>query len=109
MDSFEETFVKDFCEESFAEYFSEICVHLKKTNSKYRKKLEEQNSIMNKFDNVVDVLENHCLYPLSKREVKALQRYLSLREDCRAVEEREIFLQGMKEAYFLFKRLQLLK
>ncbi len=109
MDNFEETFLKDYCDESFAEYLSDVLVHLKKSNPEYNLLLKNQSSLMNKYERLADVLQNHCLYSLSKNEVKALKKYLSLREDCREIEERELFLQGMREAYFLFKKLQLLK
>ncbi len=84
-------------------------MYLKKSNSKYNLLLKNQSNIMNKNNRLADVLENHCLYPLSKNEVKALKKYLSLKEDIREIEEKEIFLQGMRESYFLFKKLNLLK
>lgn len=109
MEKFDETFIKDYCDESFAEYLSDILVYLKKSNPEYNMLLKSQSSIMNKYDRLADVFENHCLFALSKKEVKALKKYLSLKDDSRQIEEKEIFLQGMKESYFLFKKLDLLK
>lgn len=109
MDNFDETFIKDYCDENFAEYLSDMLVRLKKSNPKYDSLLKKQSDLMNKYDRLADVLENHCLFSLSKYEVKALKNYLLLKEDSREIEEKEIFLQGMRECYFLLKKLDLLK
>ena len=109
MDNFDETFIKDYCEDNFAEYLSDILVRLKKSNPEYNLLLQKQSNIMNQNDRLADVFENHCLFALSKNEVKVLKKYLSLKEDSREIEEQEIFLQGMRESYFLFKKLDLLK
>ena len=60
MENFDETFIKDYCDDNFAEYLS-------------------------------------------------LKKYLLLKDDSREIEEKEIFIQGMRESYFLFKKLDLLK
>lgn len=109
MEKFDETFIKDYCEDNFAEYLSDILVRLKKSNPEYNLLLQKQSNIMNQNDRLADVFENHCLFALSKNEVKVLKKYLSLKEDSREIEEQEIFLQGMRESYFLFKKLDLLK
>lgn len=109
MENFDETFIKDYCEDNFAEYLSDILVRLKKSNPEYNLLLKKQSNIMNQNDRLADVFENHYLFALSKNEVKILKKYLSLKEDSREIEEQEIFLQGMRECYFLFKKLDLLK
>ena len=109
MDNFDETFIKDYCDDNFAEYLSDMLVRLKKSNPEYNLLLQKQSNIMNQNDRLADVFENHCLFALSKNEVKVLKKYLSLKEDSREIEEQEIFLQGMRESYFLFKKLDLLK
>lgn len=109
MENFDETFIKDYCEDNFAEYLSDILVRLKKSNPEYNLLLKKQSDIMNQNDRLADVFENHCLFALSKNEVRVLKKYLSLKEDSREIEEQEIFIQGMRESYFLFKKLDLLK
>jgi len=109
VENFDETFIKDYCDDNFAEYLSDILVRLKKSNPEYNLLLKNQSNLMNKYDRLADVLENHCLYSLSKNEVKALKKYLLLKDDSREIEEKEIFIQGMRESYFLFKKLDLLK
>lgn len=109
MEKFDETFIKDYCEDNFAEYLSDILVRLKKSNPEYNLLLKKQSDIMNQNDRLADVFENHCLFALSKNEVRVLKKYLSLKEDSREIEEQEIFIQGMRESYFLFKKLDLLK
>ena len=109
MEKFDETFIKDYCEDNFAEYLSDILVRLKKSNPEYNLLFYFYFNIMNQNDRLADVFENHCLFALSKNEVKVLKKYLSLKEDSREIEEQEIFLQGMRESYFLFKKLDLLK
>lgn len=109
MDNFDETFIKDYCDDNFAEYLSYMLVRLKKNNPEYASLLKKQSNLMNKNDRLADVLENHCLFSLSKYEVKILKNYLSLKEDSREIEEKEIFIQGMRECYFLLRKLDLLK
>lgn len=109
MENFDETFIKDYCDDNFAEYLSDMLVRLQKSNPEYNLLLKKQSNIMNQNDRLADVFENNCLFALSKNEVKALKKYLSLKEDSREIEEKEIFIQGMRESYFLFKKLDLLK
>lgn len=109
MEKFDETFIKDYCDDNFAEYLSDMLVRLKKSNPEYESLLKKQSNLMNKNDRLADVLENHCLFSLSKYEVKILKNYLSLKEDSREIEEKEIFIQGMRECYFLLRKLDLLK
>ena len=101
--------IKDYCDDNFAEYLSDMLVRLKKSNPEYDSLLKKQSNLMNKNDRLADVLENHCLFSLSKYEVKVLKNYLSLKEDSREIEEKEIFIQGMRECYFLLRKLDLLK
>ena len=69
MDNFDETFIKDYCDDNFAEYLSDMLVRLKKSNPEYESLLKKQSNLMNKNDRLADVLENHCLFSLSKYEV----------------------------------------
>ena len=94
MDNFDETFIKDYCDDNFAEYLSDMLVRLKKSNPEYESLLKKQSNLMNKNDRLADVLENHCLFSLSKYEVKILKNYLSLKEDSREIEEKEIPAKG---------------
>lgn len=109
MKKFDESFIKDYCDENFAEYLSDILVRLKKSNPEYNSLLTKQSNIINHNDRLADVFENQCLFALDKEEVKMLKEYLSLKDSSREIEEKEIFIQGMRECYFLFKKLDLLK
>lgn len=109
MKLFDETFIKNYCENNFAEFVSDSFVFLKESNSRYKSYIEQKSKILNEFPNIREMLENDDICDLKKEEVKALKSYLNLEDDCREMEEKEMFLRGMKEAYYLFKKLKLLK
>ena len=49
MDNFDETFIKDYCDDNFAEYLSDMLVRLKKSNPEYDSLLKKQSNLMNKM------------------------------------------------------------
>lgn len=109
MNLFDETFIKDYCEDCFNEFVSDISVTLEKENMDYKKTLEEMEKILCDFPNLRRTLEDCEYLSLNEKEVKALVNYLQLLDRIRHIEEREIFLVGMKEAYYLFKRLKIIQ
>ena len=103
------TFTESIGEEYFDEYVSDICVCLKNKNKEYNKLSERIENLLNKFSNVRTIWEDGECMPLSVEEVKALQKCIFLTADSNSLEQKEVFLRGMREEYYLLERKELLK
>jgi len=93
----------------FYEYVSNVCVNLKKTNRKYQDSCVKQAKLLDNFPSIRKIIEDDVSCELSKEEVSALIQYLSLLDDKRMLEEKELFFKGGGEAYFYFKRIGIVK
>ena len=93
----------------FYEYVSSVCVNLKKTNKKYQESCLKESKLLDNFPRIRKIVEDDASCELSKEEVSALIEYLSLRDDKRMLEEKELFFRGSGEAYFYFKRIGIFK
>lgn len=109
MDSFNETFFTDFCKDSFEEFISEVYVELSKKDSKYKKLMKKRADITQEYINVRRILERDECNALTQKEATALRDYISFADDCRTIEEKTIFLRGMREAYYLFQKMNMIK
>lgn len=108
MRGFDKTFLESYSD-YFCEYFSSICVDLRKSNKEYQELIKKKEAILNKYPKLRDFLENQKRDTLTKEEVQGLAEYLDIRSDQVVMEEMEIMYHGMYEAYVLFKRMNILK
>ena len=46
MNLFDETFISNYCEDSFSEFVSEVCVRLKRNNMSYRLAQEKMEKLL---------------------------------------------------------------
>ena len=104
-----ETFLENYCDESFAEFVSDFQVTLGKKNRNYKELNKQKSQLLAKYPNVRKVVESDVCCNLSAKEATALSDYLNLMDSCSTIEQREIFLSGMKEAYYLFRKLNIIK
>lgn len=109
MDLCNETFFYNYFEDSFGEFVSDMFVSLRKRDKEYKEFLEEKEKLLDSFTNLRGILEDDETMELSKNEVSALIQYLFLQDDQRMIEERELFLRGMLEAYSFFKKFKIIK
>ena len=93
----------------FYEYVSNVCVNLKKTNKKSQDSCIKQAKILDNFPRIRKIVEDDASCELSEEEVSALIQYLSLLDDKRMLEEKELFYKGAGDAYFYFKRIGIIK
>ena len=82
---------------------------VKKTNRKYQDNCVKQAKLLDNFPSIRKIIEDDVSCELSKEEVSALIQYLSLLDDKRMLEEKELFFKGGGEAYFYFKRIGIVK
>lgn len=99
----------DKYDECFSEYVSDLFVNLNKTNSIYQNIQREISKTLNNFPRIREIIEDNKSYGLSKEEVMALAKYLSLLDDKRIIEEKELFFKGGGEAYYYFKKMGIIK
>lgn len=109
MDNFDETFIKNYCKECFSEFLSDVSMNLKRENRNYKKELEQREKVLDSFPNIREIIENDISMDLTKAEVGAFIEYLKSYYECKDIEEREIFFRGMREAYYLFKKMKLIQ
>ncbi len=112
MEGYNGTILKNYCEEFFSEYSSIIEKDLKKKNARYHKISEKQLRILNKHPNIEAIFNefnDNQEIRLEPNDVKALRKYIHLIYESQFYIEKEMFKRGMKEEYYLLKKLRLLK
>lgn len=109
MEEFSETFIEGYCEERFDEFLSDSTFYLKKNNDEYKKLLDEKHNILDKCPNLVDILENEQEIELSAEESKYVRDFDLVMIDLSVLESKEMFIRGMREAYYLFKKMNIIK
>lgn len=102
------TFLEEYFDEYFDEFYSDILLRLKEKNTEYNKLIEIQSKILDDFPKIREIIENEAEVSLNEKEVKALSDYLINVDNARKLEERELFFKGGKEAYHLFKKLEII-
>ena len=107
--NFDQPFIESYFEDSFCEFVSDIFVNLQKKNKNYRNIIDEKEKLLNQYPNLRKLLEDYQSMELSKEEVSALSQILSLIDDKRILQEKELFLMGIREAYFIFKKTKIIK
>ena len=104
-----ETFYEEY-EDMFEEYLEDIRRNLRNTNKEYIKLQKKFHKFMDENENLVWVLEGDIKdRNLSNEECFALSKLVEIYTDMQSIEEKEIFFLGCKEAYFLFKKIGVLK
>ena len=84
-------------------------VRLRKNNKNYQKLIAERIELKEKNQKLLQLIENNTLCELTKADSKDFLKYLTLLEEICRMEKKEIFFLGMKEAYYLFNEMGLLK
>lgn len=94
----------------YEEYLEDIKRNLRNNNEEYIKLNKEFHEILDKNENLVWILEGDIKdRKLSNEECFALSKLVEIYTDMQSMEEKEIFFLGGKEAYFLFKKIGVLK
>ena len=106
---FDLPFIETYFEDYFGEFISDIFINLKNKNSEYKNALSERENILRNFPNLRKIIDDDESISLSKEEVSALIKFLSLLDDCKTIQEKELFLRGIREAYCLFRRTKIIK
>ena len=94
--------------ENFTKFIYDVQLDLQKHDKEYKKLINERIKLLEKYPNVMEVLENGVQKSLTKQEASVVNRYIDLLDRCSIIFEKELFLRGMQETYFLLKRLNII-
>lgn len=108
MNSNTKIFFEEYCFENFAEFIYDVQLDLQKHDKEYKKLINKRIKLLEKYPNVMEVLENGVQKSLTKQEASVVNRYIDLLDRCSIIFEKELFLRGMQETYFLLKRLNII-
>ena len=71
--------------------------------------IAEKEKLLNQYPNLRKLIEDDESMALSEEEVTALSKVLCLFDDKRIIQEKELFLRGIREAYFFFKKTKIIE
>ncbi len=109
MEEFDDTFFERIDEDDFDRFLSDVTIEMKKHNQEYKELLEQKHEILKKSPALEDLLDNGKEVKLSPEEIWLFYDYELIMIDLSVLESKEMFIKGMKEAYYLFKRLDIIK
>lgn len=110
MEQFSETFIEGYCEDMFDEFLSDSTLYLKKYNEEYKKLLDEKRNILDNCPNLERIFDvGELKTDLSAEETKYVHKYDLVMIDLSVLESKEMFIRGMREAYYLFKKMNIIK
>lgn len=102
------TFYSEY-EDMLEEYLDTIKRDLKNSNEEYAKLQKEFDKILDRNENLTWILEGKIEDKnLSNAECFSLAKVVQNYSKMQILEEKELFFFGIKEAYFLFKKLGIL-
>ena len=105
--------LKSFCkeyEDSFDDYLEDVKNVLRRKNKKYIKLRKKFREILEENENLSWILEGQIENRiLTNKECFSLAKLVQLSYEMQTLEEKEIFFSGGKNAYFLFKRIGILR
>lgn len=99
----------DNYDDCFYKYVSDIFVNLRKNNKHYQEFSLAESELLNQFPKIRRVIEDEESYDLTKEEVNAFIKVLSLKDSKKMLEEKELFFKGGKEAYYYFTKMGIIK
>lgn len=105
----EETRLFDINSIELNELFDSARIELKNKNDDYKKLKKQYYEIMDRFPNLQLIFENDEVFELDKEECKMLQKVIQLGLKINELEEYSLFFLGGREAYFYFKKMEILK
>lgn len=93
----------------FLGYIESYLLDLQQNDTNYNSLINNIERILDIYPNVRKVLDDKEEKELSKKEITVLIEVLCLMEQQKDFEKEAMFFRGMKEAYFLFERLNIFK
>lgn len=102
------TFMK-FCKSEFEDFTSHVSIELEKKDKDYKKVVQRNKDILNKYPKIRDLFENNEPQEFNKEESLAIAEYYDNSVELRFKEYEEIFYKGFREAYYFFERGNMIK
>lgn len=95
--------------ENFGEAVSDEFILLRKTNEIYKNKVQEEETILDSYPSLRDILEDFTAKELSVKECEMLIKVILSRDDRRIMEEKALFFLGGRECYNYLNKMNLIK
>ena len=96
-------------EEEFDELISDVQKKLIETDASYKKIYNMNKSLRNKYPSLLKIYESDNPETLNKKEIDALITMLNNELKLKYIEHKKMFMLGIKEAYYYFKNMDMLK
>jgi protein-disulfide isomerase len=109
MNNYQKNFLSKIMDETLDEYISDCSVRLKKTNRKYMSLIDKRENILKKYPKVRMTIEDNYICDFNTSESQAVKKIFQIDDDISWIEEKELFYQGIKESYYLFKQMGIIK
>jgi len=97
------------CSMEFHSFISNLSLTLRELDKDYQRIDLENRMLLMEYPKIAYILEEKEINGLNKDECDAMARYLDNTLFLKNKEFQEVFLKGYQEAYFYFKRCNLLK
>lgn len=91
----------------FGDYIDSYLFDLKDKDKNYNSLMRKIEETLEIYPNIRKVIEDKESVALSEKEVVYLIEVLTLMEDQKDYENEVLFFRGFREAYFLFKKLDI--
>lgn len=104
-----DTFTDKYFNQYFDEFVSDILVNLRKNNSEYNEILLQKEELIKTNLLVKKVVEDDEIIMLNESEINALISYLFLTRKANLIEQKAIFLAGIKEAYSILNAIKIVE
>ena len=95
--------------DAFDILMSELQIDLYKNNITYAKLSDEIKELKNIYPKLNDIYEFKNVNNLEQKEVESLISIIDNEQELKHIELKKIFTLGIKEAYYIFKELDLFK
>lgn len=102
------TFMK-YCKSEFEEFTSHVSIDLEKKDKDYKKVVQRNKDILNKYPKIRDLFENNNPQVFNEEESLAIAEYYDNSVELRFKEYEEVFYKGFREAYYFFERGNMIK
>ena len=96
-------------DDAFDIALSELNYKLYKTNSKYETNYSEVRKLKELYPKLNSIYEGTTIDNLNEKEIEALINVIDCEREIRYIELKKVFVLGIREAYYLFKEMDMIK
>lgn len=103
--TFEKTFFENYFDECFEQFIGDLEIYLRNNNEYYQQLLERKYRILSDCPKLAKILDGNSDLSLSESDSKYIREYELILMDIYDFQQKEMFLKGMKEMFYLFSEM----